>query len=207
MLYLKEGHKPLTAVVFDLGNVILDYDPRRFMFEMGIAPELHDRVYAATVGTPDWHELDAGNLSQADFLENSIRRDPLLKKEITLFVKTWKEYFHAVPENVACMYQVKEAGAKAYVLSNFMEATYEYEIRHNSFFRDFDGMILSFEQHLTKPEAAIYRKLIETYQLDPATTVFFDDIEENIEAARKEGLIGVILPPCAPVADWLEFEE
>ena len=206
MVYLKEGHQPLSAVIFDLGNVILDYAPYRFMFELGIPKELHDRIYAVTVNNPLWPELDRGTMSQEDFLADAIRREPLLKKEVTTYMKHWKERFFAIPENVAAMYLCKEAGAKTYVLSNFMKETYDYMIERNSFFKDFDGIVISAHVHMNKPEPGIYRHLIETYQLDPSTSVFFDDLPQNIEGAKNAGLLGVCLPPCAPVADYLEFE-
>lgn len=206
MLYLKDGHQPLSAVVFDLGNVMLDFNPRQFMFEMGIRPELFDRLEAVLNKSQEWLEMDRGVLSNEEFIAIATRKEPSLKKEITKFAKTWPDYFHAVPANVEALYRIKEAGVKTYILSNFMKRTFKLMEERNSFFADFDGKILSCDCHYLKPGAEIYRLLIDTYHLDPGSSVFFDDVAANIEGARAAGMLGVVLPVCAPVTDYLEFE-
>ena len=207
MLYLKEGCRPLSAVIFDLGNVLLDYNPRRFAFEMGFDAEVSARVLAVTVQSPLWARLDEGTLTNEELIQTASRTEPGLRKEIRRYMETWREYFHAIPANVDAFYRVKETGAKVYILSNFQSHTYEYVSAHNSFFQDADGRVLSCETQLMKPHAEIYQYLIQKYALDPVFSVFFDDIEANVEGAHREGMLGVVLPPCAPVTDYLIFDE
>ena len=119
MIYLNEDKTPLNAVIFDLGNVLLDYNPRRFMAEMGIDPRHFDRLTEIFPSSEEWQQLDAGLISDDEFLAAALRKEPTLRREIQLYHKHWYDYFHAIPENVAAFYQIREAGAKTYILSNF----------------------------------------------------------------------------------------
>lgn len=206
MLYLKEGHKALSAVIFDLGEVLFEFDPRRFCFEMGFDAETSERVIAVTVKNPVWVEVDRGTQTIEDLIADAGRKEPLLRKEIRRFVETWPQHFHAIIENVETFYRVKESGVKVYILSNIPVHVFEYAAAHNEFLHDFDGKILSAACHLMKPGKEIFDLLISQYGLDPSSSAFFDDIEANAEGARAVGLLGVHLPARGSIADYLEFD-
>ena len=206
MIYLKEDHSPIDAVIFDLGNVLLDYKPRRFMGEMGIAPKYIDRLLKVFPESPEWLELDKDTISDDEFLESALRKEPTLRREIRLYHTRWFDYFKAIPENVAAFYELKEAGAKTYILSNFQRTCFKKMREHNIFLDDFDGRVCSFECGMIKPQPEIYELLITKYGLDPARSVFIDDTPVNIEAARAAGLKGVILPIGGCVLDYFTIE-
>ncbi len=206
MLYLKENKTPLSAVVFDLGNVLFDYNPRRFMFELGIDQKYYDRLEEIFPNSPEWLELDKGMITEDEFLARALLKEPMLKKEIITYHKHWPEHCPAVTHNVAAFYDIKAMGVKTYVLSNYQPRSFAYAEEHNIFLHDFDGTVISCRCGLCKPDPAIYKLLIDTYALDAAHTVFFDDLQVNIDAARAAGLLGVVLPPCGHVADYLIFE-
>lgn len=206
MIYIKEDHSEINAVIFDLGNVLLDYNPRRFMQEMGISPELVDRLVKVFPGSQEWLELDKDTISDDEFLKCALRKEPTLRREIKLYHTRWYDYFKAIPENVAAFYELKEAGAKTYILSNFQRTCFSEMKKHNDFFDDFDGQVISFECGMIKPDPKIYELIISKYQLDPAHTVFIDDTPVNIEAARAAGLKGIILPIGGYIMDHLTIE-
>ena len=206
MIYLNEDHSPIDAVIFDLGNVLLDYNPRRFMAEMGIAPQYIDRLMKAIPESPEWQKLDQGVISDDEFLEAALRKEPTLRREINLYHKHWYDYFKAIPKNVAAFYELKEAGAKTYILSNFQETCLKEMMAHNIFFEDFDGRVCSCECKINKPSPEIYELLISKFQLDPARSVFIDDTPVNIEAAKAAGLKGIILPIGGYILDYLTIE-
>lgn len=207
MLYLKEDHRELNAVVFDLGNVLLDYSPLRIMGELGIPPELHQRLFAVLGGSPDWYCLDRNTMHHADLIQKASRQEPSLKKEIRLFVNHWADRFFAIPQNVEAFYRIKEAGAKTYILSNFSEDVWNAIYPRNAFLDDFDGAVLSFQHAVIKPEAEIYHLLLDTYHLDPAHSVFFDDMPENVEASIAAGLPAVQFPVGGNLSGFFDFEE
>lgn len=207
MIRLKENGKEIDAVVFDLGNVLLDYKPRRFMGEMGIPMSLHDRLSNALFDGPEWNEMDRGTLTREEFIEAAARRDPMMRKEIKTYMNRWDEFFHAIPENVESVYRIKEAGGKVFVLSNFCAESFRYIVKRNAFFQEFDGMIISYQHHLVKPDPAIYRLLIDTMKMDPGRTVFFDDVPENAAAAVNTGMNAVQLPDGGLVLDYLTITD
>ena len=207
MIFLNEDRTPLDAVIFDLGNVLLDYHPRRFMAEMGIAPEHIDRLFEIFPGSDEWLELDKDTISDDEFLEGALRKEPKLRREIRLYHSHWYDYFKTIPENVSAFYELKEAGAKTYILSNFQKTCFAEMQKHNAFFDDFDGRVISFECRMIKPDPKIYELIISKYRLDPSHTVFIDDTPVNIEAAKAAGLKGIILPVGGYVLDYLTIEQ
>ncbi len=208
MIYLKENHQEIDAVIFDLGNVLLDYSPARFLHEVGIPENLHKRISDTLFNDYEvWSKLDAGLLDNAGITEQAVQREPELHQEIHHYMNNWASYFKAIPENVETMYRIKETGTGVYVLSNFSGETFEIMKEHNAFLSDFDGMILSYEHNLIKPQPEIYQLLLDTYPINPKRAVFIDDLLENVEAARKAGLLAILHPACAPVAPYFILPE
>ncbi len=207
MIYLNEDKTPISAVIFDLGNVLLDYNPRRFMEELGIERQYTDRLMKVFPQSPEWQELDQNLISDDEFLAAALRKEPALRREIQLYHRHWYDHFKAIPENVAAFYQLKEAGAKTYILSNFQKTCFKVMQEHNIFFEDFDGQVISYECKLRKPQHEIYELLISKYSLDPAHSVFIDDMPENIEGAKAAGLKGILLPVGGHIMDYLTVEE
>ena len=97
MIYLNEDHTELNTVIFDLGNVLLDYNPRRFMAELGIAPRHFDRLTEIFPESKEWQDLDMDLVSDDEFLAAALHKEPALRREINLYHKHWYDLFHAIP--------------------------------------------------------------------------------------------------------------
>lgn len=207
MITLKEDHTPINAVIFDLGNVLLDYNPRLFMAELGIAPKYFDRLTKVFPEAREWLDLDQGLITDDEFLAAALRKEPTLRREINLYHKHWYDHFRAIPENVAAFYQLKEAGAKTYILSNFQKTCFRVIREHNAFLDDFDGKVISYEYRVRKPDPEIYRLLIDNYKLDPGHSVFIDDMKVNTDAAAAAGLKTITLPVGGLILDYFEITE
>lgn len=208
MLYLNNENEriPISAVVFDLGNVLIDYDPARFMFELGIPQELIPRLVEIIDKRPEWGEYDRGALSGDDIIALAVRDEPSLRREITYYVKHRSECFSALHKNVEFLYRAKEAGARIYLLSNCPEDAYDYFWDHFIFLHDLDGAIISGQHKINKPDPKIYELLFRTYpEIDPSHTLYIDDVARNCEGGRKAGLIAFNLPADGTIEDCLEF--
>lgn len=203
MIYLNEDHTRIDAVIFDLGNVLLDYHPRMFMAELGIDPKYFDRLEKVFPQSQEWQDLDQNLISDDEFLEAALKKEPALRREILLYHKHWYDHFKAIPENVAAFYEVREAGAKTYILSNFQKTCFRVIQEHNVFIDDVDGRVISFECVLRKPDPKIYELIISKYQLDPGHSVFIDDMAVNIEAAKAAGLKTILLPVGGFIRDYM----
>ena len=84
--------------------------------------------------------------------------------------------------------ELSEQGYRVYLLSNIAQESWDYVSKKGNYRERFDGWVLSFEEKLIKPQEQIYRILLERYQLDAKECLFLDDLQSNVEAARKIGM-------------------
>lgn len=208
MLYLKGNPTPISAVVFDLGNVLIDYDPPRFMFDLGIPQKHIPRMLEILSNRPEWDEYDRGVMTAKDIERLAIKDEPSLRQEIRHYMKHWSEPFTALTYNVETFYQMKEAGLRTYVLSNWMEDSFQYVQNRFIFLHDFDGGVISYKCKLAKPDPAIYELLLKQYpEIDPTHTLYIDDISGNCETGQKLGFITLNLPFNGIIANFIEIRE
>lgn len=202
MIRLRQNLLEMDAVIFDLGNVLLDYDPFRFMRLLNIDPAIHKRIAKALFGNPIWCEIDRGTMTEDELAEAAGDLDPEIREEIRFYMRNWSQFFYLIPENVETFYRIKETGTKVYVLSNFSEATYRKMTAAYSFLNHFDGGVVSYQDKLIKPDPAIYHLLIERCGLDPKRSVFIDDLEPNIKTALQLGFNAIWHNPAKPIAPY-----
>ena len=103
---------------------------------------------------------------------------------------TVRETLVDLPRSVELIRQMKQAGIPMYVLSNMSAENIEY-LRQRDYFELFDGIVISAEEKLIKPDTALFQRVVDRYQLEPAEMVFMDDSLPNIEAAISLGMHGV----------------
>lgn len=178
----------IRTVIFDIGNVLAGFDWKSFYLKFGYPEEIFQRLAKATVGSSSWAEYDRGALSDEELIEEFVKNDPGIEKEIRESLSDIKgmvvRYEYAIP----WIKELKGKGYKVLVLSNFSSKGYK-ECREALDFLDYvDGGILSFQEKLVKPEPEIYRLLIDRYGLNPKECVFMDDTEKNLPTARKFGM-------------------
>ncbi|MBR6770984.1 MAG: HAD family phosphatase [Lachnospiraceae bacterium] len=178
----------IQTIIFDIGNVLAEFAWRQYFQAYGYSAEVLKRIAAATVGSRLWGEYDRGVLSDEEMIESFVQNDPGIEKELRESLKNVKgmvvRYEYAVP----WVKELKERGYQVLVLSNFGRKAYEECKEALDFMEYMDGGILSWQVKVIKPEPEIYQLLIEKYSLIPENCVFLDDLEENLEAARKFGI-------------------
>ena len=206
MINLKNNNTELSAIVFDLGNVLLDYNPKKFMFELGIPQEKIQRLTEITDGRPEWSEYDRGVLTRDDIASLAIHDEPSLRQEIKHYLKHRAECFTAVVPNVEFLYTAKEAGLKTFLLSDCSTYDYEYFIDHFIFLHDLDGVVISAACKITKPNPGIYEYLLKTYPIiDPAHSLFVDDRKVNTDGGAKMGFLTLNLPACDTIKNYMDI--
>ena len=169
-------------IVFDLGGVVFARDPRKF------EPEFIE--FFSYISLPQmpkfWEEYDRGVVSYEDTLAalaryNSCSRE-LAERNLRRSILTQE----AIPATKSLVEELKQANLKLYVLSNMSLEFIEF-LRKQEVYANFDGEVVSCEEHVVKPEREIYRRLVERYGLNPSETLFIDDRKANIETAISEG--------------------
>ena len=179
----------IKTVIFDIGMVLAHFRGREMFEDMGIFGNDFDIIVNATIQNPMWNEFDRGLIPTEEIIEIFAKDAPQFHKEIA--------HIFEHPEQMVVMYdytipwirELKERGYKVYALSNWSKPTYEACIdSHLSFLKEMDGEIISFREHLLKPEREIYQLICDRFDIVPGEAVFLDDNIANIEAARDFGL-------------------
>ena len=181
----------IDAVVFDLGNVLIPFNPRRLFAKLLPDDEAIDRFFAET-GFDDWNlQMDAGRRF-ADGIAAHSARFPHYRHLFAAFFERWHETVgEPIAETVAVLQTLRDQAVRTYALTNFSAETYPFALARFPFLAGFDGTIVSGSEEVVKPDAAIYRLLLARYALTAERTVFIDDKRENVDAARALGLHGI----------------
>lgn len=183
----------IKTVIFDIGNVLMDFRWQDFFRGFGYSEEIQKRLAAATVKSPVWNEYDLGNWSEEEILEGFIRNDPELEAAVREVFSDTKGIVTLREGTIPWIRSLKERGYRVLVLSNFSEKVRRECREEMCFLAETDGGILSYEDHVIKPMPEIYRLLIDRYELNPEECVFLDDLPENLEGARAFGIRTILV--------------
>ena len=182
----------IKTVIFDIGNVLTDFAWREMYVEKGLSGETFERVANATVQGPYWCELDRGVMSFDEVVEKFISLDSEMEDEIRRVLADTHGIVTGRCYAVPWVIELKRRGLKVYVLSNFSEKIWKDCREALEFYEYTDGGIISYKEHLIKPNAEIYSLLLKRYGLNADECVFIDDLKENIEAAKALGIHGIV---------------
>jgi 2-haloacid dehalogenase len=180
------------VVIFDLGGVLIDWNPRHLYRKLFDGDEPAMEHFLATVCTQEWNRSqDAGRL--VGDAAHLLRQQHADKAElIDAFYGRFDEMMAGpISGTVDILAELHARGTPLYLLSNFSAETYPLARQRFDFLRLFHGIIVSGEVKAIKPEPRIYEILIDRHRIDPHRAVFIDDIPENVDAARRFGIYGI----------------
>lgn len=181
----------IKNIIFDIGNVLADFRWKEFLQDKGFDEAMINRIAKASVLSATWAELDRGVWTDEELMQAFINADPEIEKELHL---AFGNVTGMVTPRAYAIPWIKELKAKGYqvlYLSNFSRKV-ELECKESlSFMPYMDGGILSYQENLIKPDAAIYQLLMEKYNLVAEESVFLDDTPANIKAAEAQGIHGI----------------
>lgn len=181
----------IRNVVFDIGNVLAGFDWENYYASFGYEQDVLDRLAKATVKSPLWNELDRGKMSDEELLAGFIRNDPGIEREICAVMENVKHMILRYEYAIPWIRELKDKGLGVYVISNFARKAHHDCIEALDFLEEIDGGILSYQEELIKPDPEIYRLLCRRYGLLAQECVFIDDVQVNVDAAKKEGMKGI----------------
>jgi 2-haloacid dehalogenase len=177
-----------TTVVFDVGNVLLRWDPRN-LYRRIFDDEVQMEWFLSTICTTEWNvEQDRGR-DWDEAVALLVGQYPDHETSIRAFHDRWHETVSGViDDNVALLQQLRQAGVPTYCITNFSGPKFVEAQKRFPFLASFDGVIVSGDERVLKPDPAIYELLLSRYGLVAGDCIFIDDSEANVEGARKVGM-------------------
>ncbi|MDX9728902.1 MAG: HAD family phosphatase [Bacteroidales bacterium] len=179
--------RKISSVVFDIGGVLIDWNPRH-LFRKVFKTEEEMEWFLANVCTYEWNvQQDGGKLFSVATAELQ-QKFPEYSDKIALYYGRWEEMLNGeIKGTVEIFRRLKSAGMPLYALSNWSHEAFPVAYNRYDFMKEFDGLVVSGYEKLLKPDHAIYRVLMERYNVNPAESVYIDDNKPNAEAAAELG--------------------
>jgi len=187
-------HVPVRpdTVVFDLGGVLMEWEPRRLYRTMFDGDNEAMEHFLATVCTPAWNDLLDRGLPFTTGVERLAAEHPHHAARIAAYHTRWEEMLGPPMDDVvAVLRDLVDASVPVYALSNWSAETFPVARRRFPFLEWFNGVLISGDVGVTKPDPRIFDELCRRFGLDPARAVFVDDRADNVEGARRHGFTGV----------------
>lgn len=177
----------MKNVIFDLGGVVVDWNPQQVLNDYPGDRELPVSLFKRGFFEKHWIEFDRGTILQDGLVSEMADFTGHPYDACWDFVEFIKHSLVDVPKTLELIQRLSTEGYRLFCLSNMSVEFYDY-LKVREVFSYFDGQIISAQEHLVKPEEAIYRLILDRYELKPEESLFIDDLEPNIKAAATLGI-------------------
>jgi 2-haloacid dehalogenase len=183
-----ERNATITAVIFDIGGVLLDWNPRYLYRELFDDEDEMER-FLTEVCTMEWHEAnDRGTPFEVTCAQLAAQHPEHAEHIWAWGTRTEDMIGGPIDGTVDVLRELKDRGVPLYALTNMEATTYPVRRERFDFLQWFDGTVVSSAEGVIKPDPRLFRVLLDRYDLAAATTLFVDDNPRNVEAARALGM-------------------
>lgn len=177
----------IDTIVFDFGGVLVDWNPRYVYRQIFDGDEEKMEWFLANICTDDWNVQQDKGRTLAEGTAFLKQQHPEHADLIDNYYGRWTEMLREeITGTVEILHELKKK-YKMYGLTNWSAETFPVALQRFDFFKVFDGILVSGEEKLIKPDAAIFELLIKRYDLTPEASLFIDDNKKNIAAADALG--------------------
>jgi 2-haloacid dehalogenase len=182
-----------NVVIFDLGGVLIDWDPRHLYRKLFRGDEAAMEDFLATVCTAEWNRGQDAGRGCADAVRLLKDRHPDRGELIEAYYARFGEMMAGpIVGSVEILSELHDRGTPLYGLSNFSAETYPLALQRFAFIGLLRKVVISGEVKAIKPDPRIYRVLLGGCGIDPRRALFVDDVVANVETARQLGLHGIV---------------
>lgn len=178
----------IQTIVFDLGGVVVDWNPR-YMYQKIFATPAQAEWFLENICTNDWNEEQDAGRSLQEATDMLVRQFPDLEAPIRAYYGRWEEMLGGpIAGTVELLRQLKQQpGVKLYALTNWSAETFPIALNRYDFLHWFDGRVVSGEEKTRKPFTRIYQILLERFGIRADTALYLDDNLRNLHPARDLG--------------------
>jgi 2-haloacid dehalogenase len=181
-----------SVAIFDLGGVLLQWNPRHLYRKLFNGDEAAMEHFLATVCTTEWNERQDAGRSFADATRELLPRHADKIELIEAFGKRFGEMIPgAIDGTVDVLAELKQREVPVYAISNWSKETFPSQRDRFAFLSWFQGIVVSGEEGVMKPDPRIFRILFERHGVAPESAVFIDDVAGNAAAASALGVHGI----------------
>src|SRR5215471_9456667 len=186
------SQKARSVVVFDVGGVLIDWDPRHLYRKLFAGDEPAMEHFLANVCSHDWNRCQDAGRSFAEGARLLKLEHPDMAELIDAYGARFEEMMPGpIAGTVEILTELRDRGTPLYVLSNFSAETFAPVLERFEFLRWFHGIVISGEVGVIKPDPRIYEILLDRFAIDPHQAVYIDDVAANVEASRPFGIHGI----------------
>jgi 2-haloacid dehalogenase len=176
-----------TSVVFDLGGVLIDWDPRYLYRKLFDDPDDMES-FLVEVTTAEWNAHQDAGRPWAEGVDVLVAEHPEQRDLIEAFQRRWPEMLAGeLAETVDVLAELRSMDVRLVALSNWSAEMFPIARERFDFLTWFEGIVISGEVGVNKPDRRIFDHLVEQFDIEPERTVFIDDSPANIDAARRLG--------------------
>jgi len=181
-----------SIVVFDLGGVLIEWDPRHLYRKLLAGDEAAVEHFLANVCTHEWNRGQDAGRSFAEGARLLKAEHPDKAELIDAYRARFDEMMPGpIAGSVEILAELRSRGTPLYALSNWSAETYKPAFERFDFLQWFQGIVISGEEGVIKPNPRIYEILIERFAIDPTRAVYIDDNPANAAAADRFGIHGI----------------
>jgi 2-haloacid dehalogenase len=183
---------PRSIAVFDLGGVLIDWNPRYLYRKLFAGDDAGMELFLSEICSPAWNAQQDAGRPFAEACDSLKLQHPAHAHLIDAwFLRHGEMIAGPLPGTVDILADLRARGVALYALSNWSAETFPTALKRFEFLHWFQGILLSGEARLVKPDPRIFRLFFETFALDPAQAVFIDDVPVNVNAAAALGVHGI----------------
>jgi len=188
----------IKNVIFDYGNVLVDWNPAYLFLPVFGGNEAECRFFTDNVCNREWFtRMDRGESMDVCVAELQACY-PQYADAVAMFRDRWFEMCHGdIPGMLEIIQDLKSKGVGVFGLTNWPAETFTEARRRFKTIGNIDNYVVSSSVKLAKPEPAIYQLLLSKYNLTPEECVFIDDRKDNVDAAKSLGMSGIVYPGSA----------
>ena len=177
-------------IILDMGNVLLEWNKDKILQGVSDTKEEYLMLDKAIFQSGLWERLDLGTMTREELvLKVVLMIGRTYQKKVEEVIWNWSSYIDIYTEVFPVLSELKKKGHRIFVLSNTSKVFYDLLEEQLSPLKELlDGFVLSFDIKAIKPDLAMFKEILDKYQLDPTNCDFLDDIEDNTNAAQKLGI-------------------
>ena len=201
MMQTDGGERPV--IVYDLGGVLIDWNPRH-LYRKLIEDEAAMEWFLAEVCHTAWNEEQDRGRSFAAAIEEAAARHPEHRPLIEAYFARWGEMMAGeIDGAVAILEELRDAGYELHALTNWSAETFPFARERFPFLTWFESILVSADVGLVKPDAAIFRLLLERIGRTPAECLYIDDNPNNVAGAAALGFDAIAFADAAQLREAL----